>query len=103
MCAVPTGLRDFCDSAFPALKRWANILCAYGAGVGGLRDGEGPRAVGWEEAGGGGDGGRLLAEGVADEKSDRGVGVVARVVGGKICAGEPVRPDLIGGLARACY
>jgi hypothetical protein len=31
-CAAPTGLRDLFWSAFPALKRWANEHCAYGAG-----------------------------------------------------------------------
>jgi hypothetical protein len=35
-----------------------------------LRDGEGAGSVGWEEAGGSGGGGRLLAEGVAHKKSN---------------------------------
>jgi len=29
--AAPTGLRGVFGAAFPALKRWANIPCAYGA------------------------------------------------------------------------
>ena len=57
-----------------------------------LRNGEGAEAVGGKEAGGSSGGGGLLAERVADEESDRGVGVIARVVGGEVGAGEPVRP-----------
>jgi len=30
-CAVPTGLRGNCWCRHPALKRWANEHCAYGA------------------------------------------------------------------------
>ncbi len=30
-CAVATGLRSRMCAAHPALKRWANILCASGA------------------------------------------------------------------------